>query len=56
MSYSVIDTKPIYGTSYYRLKQTDYDGQTESFHPVSVSISSEENIYRTKKINLSYSE
>jgi hypothetical protein len=44
MSYSVIDTKPFYGTSYYRLKQTDYDGQHESFHPVSVSISSEEKI------------
>jgi len=42
MSYSVIDTKPLHGISYYRLKQTDYDGQYESFHPVSVSISSEE--------------
>ena len=42
MSYSVIDIKPLYGTSYYRLKQTDYDGQHESFFPVSVSISSEE--------------
>ena len=44
MSYSVIDTKPLYGISYYRLKQTDYDGQSKSFHPVSVSISSEEKI------------
>ena len=44
MSYSVIDTKPLHGISYYRLKQTDYDGQHESFYPVSVSISSEEKI------------
>ena len=40
----LIDTKPFYGSSYYRLKQTDYDGQYESFRPVSVSISSEEKI------------
>jgi len=42
MSYSIIDDNPLYGVSYYRLKQTDYDGQYESFRPVSVSISSQE--------------
>ena len=42
MSYSVIDDGPLYGISYYRLKQTDYDGQYESFRPMSVSISSQE--------------
>ena len=46
MSYSIIDTNPFYGISYYRLKQTDYDGQHESFHPVSVLISSEEKIIK----------
>jgi len=46
MSYSIIDPNPFYGISYYRLKQTDYDGQHESFHPVSVLISSEEKIIK----------
>ena len=27
MNYSAVDTNPFYGFSYYRLKQTDYDGQ-----------------------------
>ncbi len=44
MSYSIIDDNPLSGISYYRLKQTDYDGQTETFFPVSIIISSEEKI------------
>jgi len=44
MSYSIVDDDPFFGISYYRLKQTDYDGQYESFHPISISISSEEKI------------
>jgi len=44
MSYTIIDDDPVHGISYYRLKQTDYDGQYESFHPISISISSEEKI------------
>ncbi|HNW69531.1 MAG TPA: T9SS type A sorting domain-containing protein [Bacteroidales bacterium] len=34
--YSATDTDPLNGTSYYRLKQTDYNGQSEVFSPVSV--------------------
>ena len=44
MSYSILDDNPLHGVSYYRLKQTDYDGQTESFNPISITISSEEKI------------
>ena len=44
MSYSAIDDNPVHGVSYYRLKQTDYDGQYELFSPISISISSEEKI------------
>jgi hypothetical protein len=40
--YSAIDTRPIIGTSYYRLKQTDFDGKYEysairsiNYHPQS---------------------
>jgi hypothetical protein len=44
MSYSILDDNPLHGVSYYRLKQTDYDGQTETFFPVSIIISSEEKI------------
>ena len=42
MSYSIIDDNPLRGVSYYRLKQTDYDGQTETFNPISIIINSEE--------------
>ena len=34
--YSYVDRNPYSGTSYYRLKQTDYDGHYVYFHPVSV--------------------
>ncbi|WP_107039531.1 T9SS type A sorting domain-containing protein [Brumimicrobium mesophilum] len=34
--YTVIDDSPYAGVSYYRLKQTDYDGTTETFNIVSV--------------------
>lgn len=36
ISYKFRDDNPISGTSYYRLRQTDYDGQTESFEPKAV--------------------
>ncbi|MBL4577049.1 MAG: T9SS type A sorting domain-containing protein, partial [Flavobacteriales bacterium] len=40
--YSFIDTDPLYGTSYYRLKQTDYDGNAETFPMVAVVYELEE--------------
>ena len=36
--YELIDTKPLTGTSYYRLKATDYDGTVEYFKPTYVNI------------------
>ena len=38
MDYVLFDDEPIYGVSYYRLMQTDYDGKFEIFPPVSVKI------------------
>lgn len=38
-----IDVRPLSGLSYYRLNQTDYDGTSETFEPVSVYFSSTEN-------------
>jgi len=38
MSYQVVDDNPIIGTSYYMLSQTDYDGTTEDFLPISLII------------------
>lgn len=36
-AYSCYDNKPFEGKSYYRLKQTDYNGDSETFNPVIVS-------------------
>lgn len=36
-SYSFVDENPLPGTSYYRLRQTDFDGRTEAFDWVAVS-------------------
>ncbi|MEI6123172.1 MAG: T9SS type A sorting domain-containing protein [Bacteroidota bacterium] len=36
INYSTTDANAIRGTSYYRLKQTDFDGKSETFSPVSV--------------------
>ena len=44
MSYNWLDTDPSIDISYYRLKQTDYNGQSETFDPVAVSVSSTEKI------------
>lgn len=40
INYNLIDNNPLKGTSYYRLKQTDYDGQFEYFEPIAVTIKS----------------
>jgi len=37
LNYHLNDKKPYSGTSYYRLKQTDYDGNFEYFVPVAVN-------------------
>ena len=37
LAYSFIDEAPLAGTSYYRLKQTDYDGKYEYFNLVTVN-------------------
>ena len=38
MSYGCVDMEPLMGTSYYRLKQTDYNGEYENFYPIMVEI------------------
>tara|TARA_Y100000592_G_scaffold5535_1_gene7930 strand:+ start:2471 stop:3331 length:861 start_codon:yes stop_codon:yes gene_type:complete len=38
VDYRATDQNPLLGVSYYRLTQTDYDGTTEVFFPVSVVI------------------
>jgi hypothetical protein len=36
MNYKIYDEKPYDGISYYRLSQTDYDGESETFSPISI--------------------
>jgi len=51
LDYSFKDQEPILGRSFYRLKQTDYDGQFEYFGPVAVNYYSDER--KTQEIELS---
>jgi len=37
-NYSVVDEKPLPGTNYYQLQQVDFDGNSETFGPVSATI------------------
>jgi hypothetical protein len=41
-NYKLTDKRPHFGLSYYRLKQTDFDGTTEIFYPKSVFIETKE--------------
>ena len=41
LNYSYIDENPLEGTSYYRLKQTDFDGKNETFNIVAVLCNNE---------------
>jgi trimeric autotransporter adhesin len=38
-NYDAVDYSPVDGIAYYRLVQTDYNGQTETFNPVAVTCS-----------------
>ncbi len=40
-TYSLIDNEPVHGIQYYRLRQTDFNGDEELFEPVSVRWSKE---------------
>ncbi len=42
LKYSAFDIEPYNGTTYYRLKQTDFDGAGETYDPIAVSCTSDE--------------
>jgi len=61
LNYSTIDNSPIYGTTYYRLKQTDYNGKAVTFKSIAVicsDVSSSFNVFPNpntgNEINLSF--
>ena len=39
--YSYVDRDPIAGVSYYRIKQTDFNGETQTFSPIAVDCGDE---------------
>ncbi|NQY08166.1 MAG: T9SS type A sorting domain-containing protein [Flavobacteriales bacterium] len=43
LNYSFYDNDPSYGTSYYRLRQTDFDGKNECFNIVAVGVNAPDN-------------
>jgi len=45
--YSYTDISPVTGISYYRLKQTDIDGTTETFSPVAVNMAKTTGLIKT---------
>ena len=51
LRYSLMDDNPFEGVSYYRLKQTDHNGKSETFKPIAITVDSEEKIV-SKIINL----
>jgi len=55
LKYSLIDDNPFGGVSYYRLSQTDRDGNTEIFKPIAITISNKEKVI-DKIINLNGQE
>ncbi|MCH8330008.1 MAG: T9SS type A sorting domain-containing protein [Bacteroidetes bacterium] len=48
MNYNYFDEDPLYGISYYRLKQTDFDGKQEVFSPITLN----NNLYVTSSQEL----
>jgi hypothetical protein len=45
--YTYTDINPVNGVSYYRLKQTDFDGRFETFNPVAVKLENISGAIRT---------
>lgn len=55
MSYSIVDYNPKVGYTYYRLKQVDHNGKSETFYPIAIQVKGERK-YIIKTINLQGNE
>jgi hypothetical protein len=55
MSYSIVDYNSNIGYTYYRLKQVDHNGESETFYPIAIQVKSERK-HIIKTINLQGNE
>ncbi len=55
LRYSLVDDNPFKGISYYRLKQTDHNGESKTFYPIAIEVKGDKK-HIIKTINLQGNE
>ncbi|MCB0397222.1 MAG: T9SS type A sorting domain-containing protein [Flavobacteriales bacterium] len=50
--YQLTDPKPYQGISYYRLRQTDYDGHSKQFDPVAIYVTNPSDLVDDSQLNI----
>ncbi len=47
LNYSFFDDNPFHGVAYYRLSQTDYNGDNETFPPIAIEFTDDKQVVKT---------